>query len=181
MNGIQIFSCITKMDEHTCPRVTNMVVAFSLPFEIDLNQLINIYPQTDYRPKRFNGAIIKTKINCLLVFRNGKINVVGNKRIEDAEDAVDELCLKLQKKKEYTRRIVNIVATCALSHPIVLNDLANNGDFEYNPEIYPAAYYNIGKAKISVFHTGKIIFTGFSDFTDIVNAFDEVHLLIKMV
>lgn len=169
------------MNEVTYPRITNMVVAFSLPFQINLNQLANIYPQTDYRPKRFNGAIIKRKINCLLVFRNGKINVVGSKSLEDAEDAVNELCSYLHQKKEYTSRIVNIVAACGLGQPIVLNDLAKNGDFEYNPEIYPAAYYVIGKAKISVFHTGKLIFTGFTNFVDILNSFDEVNLLIKMI
>lgn len=169
------------MDTTTSPRVTNMVVTYSLPFDIILSNLSNIYHSVDYRPKRFNGAIIKRSKNCMLVFRNGKVNVVGNKKKQDADEAICELCSKLGEFSENIQgKIVNIVATCSLGYPIILNDLAKNGDFEYNPEIYPAAYYIIGKSKVSVFHTGKLIFTGFTNKTDIVNSFDEVSLLIKL-
>ena len=165
----------------TSPQITNIVSCYSLPFDIDLKNLVTHYPKVDYRPGRFNGAIVKRKANCLLIFRNGKVNVVGNKNIDDANEGIVELCKNLGRTCKIQGRIVNIVATCGLGYPVILNEIVNstNGVFEYNPEIYPAAYYRIGKSRISVFHTGKLVFTGFTSVTDLYDAFDEISLLIK--
>lgn len=161
--------------------VTNIVLKFCLPFDIDLHKLKDHFENTDYRPKRFNGAIVKTKNNCMLVFRNGKVNVVGSKTEESAHAVIDQLCGKLGHSNINCKgQVVNIVAKSTLGRAINLQNLGSDGEFEYNPELYPAAYYKFGKAKVSVFHTGKLIFTGFTIRNDLFDAHDEVNLAIKL-
>lgn len=169
------------MEEMTFPRVTNIVISYTVPFVIDLRKLHAHYPEIDYRPERFNGAILKRKRNCLLIFRNGKINVVGSKTVRDAYNELRELCRRMgQRCRNYSKRIVNMVGTANLNFPVNLQKLAESKQFSFNPEIYPAAYYKFGKATVSIFHTGKLVFTGFLNRREMNNAYNEVHLSIKM-
>lgn len=170
------------MKASTSLSITNIVITYSLPFHINLRSLKDIYQNADYRPERFNGAIVKRKNNCMLIFRNGKVNIVGNKSRSDADEALCDLCTRLgQKWNQMTGKVVNMVGTCSLGHSVALNTLARDGTFEYNSEIYPAAYYSVGRSKISVFHTGKMIFTGFLNEKDMYDAYNEVNLLIKFL
>ena len=170
------------MEGVTSLNITNIVITYSLPFHINLNSLEDIYHKVDYRPKRFNGAIVRRKSNCMLIFRNGKVNIVGNKCKQDADEAISELCSRLgQKWNQIPGKIVNMVGTCSLGYRVALSILADDGAFEYNPEIYPAAYYLVGRSKVSIFHTGKLIFTGFLNEKDMYNAFNEVSLIIKFL
>ena len=112
------------MKRVSVPVITNIVVKFTLPFMINLSELQDHFENVDYRPRRFNGAIVKTSRNCLLVFRNGKVNIVGNKFEHDAYISIRELGEKLgQRTDGIFGEIVNIVGTCSLETSIALAEL----------------------------------------------------------
>ena len=59
-------------------------------------------------------------------------------------------------------KIVNVVATLNLSNQINLDELSKIPTISYNPEKYRCAYFKDEKmeAKVSIFHTGKMIAVG---------------------
>lgn len=166
------------------PKITNMVIKFVLDLQIDLSFLQFVFSNVDYRPQRFNGAIVKDFGCTLLVFRNGKINVLGVKEIENAVKAIKSFCECLDAP--YTCKemeMVNLVACAALGKKINLARIASDYKdlISYRPEIYPAAYYTNGKKekpKVLIFHTGKLVFTGFKSFTHVNLIYSKIKNLL---
>ena len=172
------------MQGATSPRVTNLVVKFTLDFDITLEFLQFVLEKVDYRPQRFNGAIVKDNGCTLLVFWNGKINVVGAKMMEQAEAAVRRLCeLMDQPVNIKEMQLVNLVASASLGKSLNLNKLTESlpTQVSYNPDLYPAAYYTESrseKPKVLIFHTGKLVFTGFKSIEAVNELYTKLSLLL---
>ena len=173
------------MDNVVLPKITNMVIKFVLDFDIELSFLQFVFTNIDYRPQRFNGAIVKDFGCTLLVFRNGKINVVGVQSIDQAKDAIKEFCKSLSQPNTVKEMVmVNLVASASLDRQINLQKLAENFShcISYHPELYPAAYYSkskYDKSKVLIFHTGKLVFTGFKSKEHVNNVFFNLFNLIS--
>ena len=173
------------MDKTTSPRITNLVVKFVLNFEITLNFLQFVLDKVDYRPKRFNGAIVKDFGVTLLVFRNGKVNVVGAKSLDGAETAMKKFCELMGHPYTYKQMdMVNLVATASVGKQLNLTHIAQKfpSMISYHPELYPAAYYTEdkhSKPKVLIFHTGKLVFTGFKSFDNVNNIYCKLLTLFQ--
>lgn len=173
------------MEQIRSLKICNIVIKYIVPFDIKLDLLKFVVKNVDYRVKRFNGAIVKDFGCCLLVFRNGRINVVGAKSEMQADNAIREFCDAVQQPGvNYEKTIVNLVASCDMEERIDLGSLQNKFPkyFQFFPEIYPAAYFKLPDmtAKVLVFHTGKLVFTGFKTNEDMNFVYDKLmHFLFS--
>jgi TATA-box binding protein (TBP) (component of TFIID and TFIIIB) len=173
------------MDLSTSPRITNLVVKVVLCFDITLDLLTFVFDKVDYRPERFNGAIVKEFGCTLLVFRNGKINIVGAKSMDMVAKAVKGFCNSMYQPYEYEEMLlVNLVATGSVGKQVNLTKIAQQWPkiISYHPELYPAAYYSESKdqkPKVSIFHTGKLVFTGFKSVDDVNDYFARISILLE--
>jgi transcription initiation factor TFIID TATA-box-binding protein len=81
---------------------TENIVSVSLTgFEIDLNRLHKCGLIVAYEPSVFSGAICDAGKNMkFLVFKNGKMVLVGSKNTREAKEIVEVMLEKLRKSKE---------------------------------------------------------------------------------
>lgn len=172
------------MDSSTSPVVSNIVISYTLNFSIVLEFLEFVLDNVKYNKNKFNGAICKDFGCCLLIFRNGKINVVGAKTEKIADDAIKLFCEKTYNPLEIKeKRIVNMVASSFIGTGINLLKLMerSSGEFDYHPELFPSAYYSVSgtREKVAIHHTGKLVFTGFKTAQNIQNVHHSLLNILK--
>ena len=167
--------------------ITNLVYTTSFAAPLELPFIHNHLPNTKYNPDNFRGLIIKIESGTCLVFHNGKVVIVGTRARKDAikvRDALfDELdalgfCVAMNDIK-----LANIVAFHKYDTDRVhLDKLYEILRLEYNvsfePELSPALMLKL-PGTVRIFHNGKVIFTGFTDFGALDVAFDTVGKLLK--
>ncbi len=179
--------------------ITNIVVAGNLGFELDLYKLLyELMDKVDieYEPEQFPGAIIKLKNPkaTILVFKNGKVVVVGareKKTIEEALKKVYDLLKPLAKKinKKITRgkipyKVTNIVAAGDVGMKFDLFEVAiglEGVDIEYEPEQFPGAIIKLPHHHVTIllFKNGKVILAGAAEKEKLKKALEEVKKLLK--
>ncbi len=178
-------------------KVTNVVAAGNLHMELDLYQLPLKFKNIEYEPEQFPGAILKFNVPkaTVLVFKNGKIVIVGCKDKQVVEEAVlkayqllSKVAIRVDKKitaknvKE-AYEITNIVAAADLSMEMDLFRVAMEveGDIEYEPEQFPGAILKLREPKVSVliFKNGKLILAGARTKKEIEKALVEVEEILK--
>lgn len=155
------------MTETSSLSVKNMTIKYKIDSNIDLISLKDVFPDIRYDPSNFNGAILKRWNSCLLIFRNGKINVVGVASKEDGDHAICEFCESLRrlsgnKASVEASSVVNIVGCAKIFSHIRLDKLANcmKDCIFYNPDIFASgARYRTKTASGLIFTSGKMIIT----------------------
>jgi transcription initiation factor TFIID TATA-box-binding protein len=80
-------------------KVQNLVVSSSLGYGVNIDIAASELPNVEYEPEQFPGLIYRVKDpKCVvLVFTSGKVNVVGAKKWEYIDKALDEVDKKLRE------------------------------------------------------------------------------------
>ena len=180
--------------------VTNIVVAGNLGFELDLYKILYTLEEQgvniEYEPEQFPGAIIKLDKPkaTILVFKNGKVVVVGareKKNIEEALRKVYDLLKPLAKRiiKKVNRnkipyKVTNIVAAGDVGMKFDLFEVAiglEGVDVEYEPEQFPGAIIKLPHLNVTVllFKNGKVILAGAAEREKLEQALKEVKRMLK--
>ena len=175
--------------------ITNVVAAGNLGLELDLYKLPAKFRNIEYEPEQFPGAILKFNKPkaTLLVFKNGKIVVVGCKDRKTIEEAIVKayellapVASKINKKlnkKNLDYEITNMVAAADLGIEMDLFQVTLQvpEDIEYEPEQFPGAILKLRDPKVSilVFKNGKIILAGARTAKEIEKALEKVKKLLK--
>jgi len=179
--------------------ITNIVVAGNLGFELDLYKVLyQLFDKVDieYEPEQFPGAIIKLEKPkaTVLVFKNGKVVVVGareKKTIEEALKKVYDLLKPLAKKitKKVSRnripyQVTNIVAAGDVGMKFDLFEVAvglEDLDVEYEPEQFPGAIIRLPQYNVTVllFKNGKVILAGAAEKEKLEKALQEIKKKLK--
>lgn len=151
-------------------RIENVVASVTLNQEIDLEKILEKFPQTEYDPQRFPGLIYKLKDpkTALLVFASGKMVVTGAKAEKMAYEAVKKIVKDLEsnsilKDPTVDVKIQNVVASGNLFGEIDLEEAVLRLDFSmYEPEEFPGLIYQMKEPKVVIllFASGKIVCTG---------------------
>jgi transcription initiation factor TFIID TATA-box-binding protein len=161
-------------------KVVNLVASAHLGIVVDLNKITSL-ENGDYEPEQFPGGILRYPRHgaTALVFKNGKIVIVGCKSEQQIEEILNQIyndlskiaISKTGKKPEY--KITNIVLMEDLKSPINQskllseNYLISNEDIsiEYEPEQFPGTIIRISNplSTALVFRNGKIIISGFDN------------------
>ena len=170
--------------------VCNIVGTCFLNSDVDLLYVCQKL-KINYNPKKFSGVkicITKPKSVCML-FRNGRVTVLGVKKEEDIIKAALSLSEILKdigiKTKAVTEiEIRNIVGTVNFGKPLKLNDIyekiRNNFKVNLKPELFPGMkIYLKSKRLIAIlFSTGKVIITGAKNCVELENVY---YLLLNLL
>lgn len=154
------------------------VIVQNIVYRGCLNCTINFDDFTEYatKYKRFSGIKLRfCKLGTVLLFKTGKFMCVGVKNETDIKSLVTNLLHILISKQYLNTRctkldIVNVVASGNLCKTLNLNNFVQtlkDGQFLFNPELFPAVYIYIKGCTVSMFANGKYYITGAKSVTQI--------------
>ena len=175
-------------------KITNVVAAGNLGLELDLYKLPMKFSNIEYEPEQFPGAILKFNKPkaTLLIFKNGKIVIVGCKHRKTIEEAIvkaydmlHSVASKITKRfnpKKPDYEVTNIVASADLHIEMDLFKvvLEADEDIEYEPEQFPGAILKLRNPKISIliFKNGKLIIAGAKSKKEIEQAIEKTRRIL---
>jgi len=155
-------------------KIENVVASGELKHRIDLNALVQAFPEAEYRPKQFPGVIFRLKrpSTAFLIFESGKIVCVGARSEGEAKRALRRLVQKLRNEGilivgKPEMEIKNVVASASLGGPVDLLQLYEStrdmrGRIMYEPEQFPGLIYRMDypKAVFLIYSNGKAVCVG---------------------
>lgn len=163
-------------------KIQNMTVAYTLKNDIKLPPDL---PNVKYDAQKFNGAIWKHNGLTFLIFRTGKINCVGGKKIENVQREMNNLAKTLENYI-VEEKLVNLVASQTLAYNLDLTSLHDYLKARYNvsyePELFAGLKVTLSGVVVICFHTGKVIMTGAkheSDFENVIKRMKPFLIMCK--
>ena len=169
--------------------VENVVASASVDQKIDLIDVTEKFPDTEYHPEQFPGLVFRLKNprTATLIFRTGKMVCTGAKSEEMAVKAVRTVVQKLRKggikiKKDAVIVVQNIVAAINLGGKIHLERAARTLPRSmYEPEQFPGLIHRMldPKTVILLFASGKLVCTGAKKETDVYRSVHNLHALLE--
>jgi len=150
--------------------IVNVVASVSLDQKLNLLDILKVFRNTEYNPKRFPGLVFRLKRpkTATLIFSTGKMVCTGAKSEKMAKRAVHKVVRELKKngivilgKPKIV--IQNMVASANLHGNIDLEVAADVLDnVMYEPEQFPGLIYRMQDPKtvLLLFASGKLVCTG---------------------
>ena len=170
-------------------KITNICAQTNFQCQIKLNDLVNIESEDffnlKYNLKRFSGLSCRMKNNTIavLIFSNGKVNIVGAKTMKDIDLCIDKLMIFLKKSNPNRNvyKIYNFCASLNLNRKINLKNLSQMYKLSSSlePELFAGLIFTNKKQKFTIHRTGIIFGTGFKNKQDILSEFSEILLKIN--
>merc|ERR1711972_428789 len=171
------------------PQLQNIVSTVSLGCTLDLKKIALHARNAEYNPKRFAAVIMRIRDprTTALIFSSGKMVCTGAKSEEDSRLAARKYARIVQKLGFPTKfkdfKIQNMVGSCDVKFPIRLEGLVlTHSQFSsYEPELFPGLIYRMVKPRIVllIFVSGKVVLTGAKVRSEIYEAFDYIHPILK--
>lgn len=178
--------------ESMTPKVVNLVASVKMCNSFDLLNISQLIRNAEYNPRRFDAVILRIQEPkaTAMVFKVGKVNIVGTRDQEVARLAAKKFC-RILRKVGYSCRIEefvvnNLVATIACNFRIRLQEIANDKGHRqlarYNPETFPGIIYKIPDPKITllIFESGKIIMTGAKSYNDLDRGSKWIYPILSL-
>lgn len=169
--------------------VENVVASASIDQEVNLNEITEKFPDTEYNPDQFPGLVFRltTPRTATLIFRTGKMVCTGAKSEELAIKAVNTVVQKLRKgkikiKKDPIITVQNIVAAINLGGKIHLEKAAKTLPRSmYEPEQFPGLIHRMLEPKtvILLFASGKLVCAGAKKESDVYRSVHNLHALLE--
>ena len=165
--------------------VHNMVISVEFSDRIDLPKLAEKLDGAEYIPEEFPGLVYKIKSpkTSFLIFSSGKMNCTGARSLEEAQEAIKNVLIKLEHLGIKVRKpkivIQNIVASANLNKNIDLDKVLQLEGTEYEPEVFPGLTYRIrSRVAFLIFGSGKVVCVGARSIKEIKESFD--YLITKL-
>ncbi|MDX1441292.1 MAG: TATA-box-binding protein [Nitrosopumilaceae archaeon] len=169
--------------------VENVVASASIDQEVNLHEITEKFPDTEYNPDQFPGLVFRLKVprTATLIFRTGKMVCTGAKSEELAIKAVNTVVQKLRKgkvkiKKDPIITVQNIVAAINLGGKIHLEKAAKTLPRSmYEPEQFPGLIHRMLEPKtvILLFASGKLVCAGAKKESDVYRSVHNLHALLE--
>ncbi len=169
--------------------IENVVVSATVEQEIDLVDIKKKFPEIEYHPKQFPGAVFKLKSpkTAILLFRTGNMVCTGAKSEDRARRAVKTVVEKLRDKKIKIKNdakvaIENIVSAVNLGGRIHLEQAARTLPRSmYEPEQFPGLVHRMidPKTVILIFASGKLVCTGGKSTSEVFRAIHNIHTTLE--
>ena len=136
--------------------IQNIVASVSLNQKIDLQKIVEKFPQTEYNPSVFPGLVFRLKKpkTATLIFGTGKMVCTGAKSEKESRSAVEKVVKELRSQGiQITEKpivnIQNIVASAELGGEIDLESLVYKlSRVMYEPEQFPGAVFRMDEPKV---------------------------------
>ncbi len=169
--------------------VENVVASASIDQQVDLNEITEKFPDTEYNPDQFPGLVFRLTAprTATLIFRTGKMVCTGAKSEELAIKAVNTVVQKLRKgkikiKKDPIITVQNIVAAINLGGKIHLEKAAKTLPRSmYEPEQFPGLIHRMLEPKtvMLLFASGKLVCAGAKKESDVYRSVHNLHALLE--
>ncbi len=169
--------------------IVNVVASATIDQKLDLNEITKKFPDVEYHPEQFPGAVFRLKIpkTATLLFTSGKMVCTGSKSEEMAVLAVNTVVKKLRKggikiKKNAVVTVQNIVSSINLLGRVHLEKAARTLPRSmYEPEQFPGLIHRMldPKTVILVFSSGKLVCTGGKTEEDVYRSVNNLHNLLE--
>ena len=169
--------------------IQNIVASVSLNQKINLQEIVEKFPQTEYNPSVFPGLVFRLKKpkTATLIFGTGKMVCTGAKSEKESRRAVGKVVRELRKKGiQITKKpvviIQNIVASAELGGEIDLESLVYKlNRIMYEPEQFPGAVYRMDELKVVflVFSAGKLVCVGAKKEEQVYKAVERLQNLLE--
>ena len=169
--------------------IQNIVASVSLNQKIDLQKIVEKFPQTEYNPSVFPGLVFRLKKpkTATLIFGTGKMVCTGAKSEKESRSAVQKVVKALRNQgipitDKPVVVIQNIVASAALGGEIDLESLVLKlNRAMYEPEQFPGAVYRMDDPKVVflVFSAGKLVCVGAKKEEQVYEAVDRLQRLLE--
>ena len=173
------------------PRIENVVATLTLDISDNfrLKDIAAKCGNSEYNPRRFNGAIMRLKNpkNTSMIFSNGKVVMVGLRSEHEAHLCSRKIIKKLHKfgmcrlnpRQEYC--INNVVASVATRFRLNLESMNINENAQYEPDTFPGLIFRMKKPKSTflVFSNGKVVINGVKSEAQIHEAFTMFYHIMK--
>ena len=181
-----------ELPETMTPRVVNIVATVNLGCEFDQFRIATMLRNAEYNPRRFQAVILKIQEPRAtgLIFRNGKLNVVGCRTEETAELAARKFGRIIRKLgypvKFKSFEIKNMVAVIDCKFPVRLQALASERKYRpfttYNPEVFAGLIFKIPEPRVTllIFASGKIVMTAARNKEMLEEASQWVHPILQL-
>jgi transcription initiation factor TFIID TATA-box-binding protein len=150
--------------------IQNVVASVTLRQPIDLDSIVRLFPETEYRPEQFPGLVFRLRNpkTATLIFRSGKMVCTGSKSERQARKAVATIMDELGRKGVVIAgkpdiQIQNIVASGGLGGSIDLEKTTYSlKKTMYEPEQFPGLIYRLDEPKVVMllFASGNFVCTG---------------------
>jgi len=151
-------------------KIENVVATAALKQDVDLNAIVQVFPNIKYLPEVFPGLVYRLKEpkTATLIFSSGKMVCTGAKSEQQAKEAVMKVVDDLKNNGIITIdkpdiQIQNIVASGGLGGTIDLDKATYSlKRVMYEPEQFPGLIYRMEEPKVVVllFSTGKLVCVG---------------------
>ncbi|XP_014802492.1 PREDICTED: TATA box-binding protein-like protein 2 [Calidris pugnax] len=171
------------------PQLQNIVSTVNLACKLDLRYIVLHARNAEYNPKRFAAVIMRIREprTTALIFSSGKLICTGAKSEEQSRVAARKFARVVQKLGFPVRflnfKIQNMVGSCDVTFTIRLETLAlTHKQFcSYEPELFPGLVYRMVKPRIVllIFVSGKVVLTGAKERSEIYEAFEKIHPILK--
>lgn len=165
----------------TTVKVVNVVASATLGQRVNLDSILEGFPNAEFPSKRFPGLVFRLKKpkTATLIFRSGKIICAGGRSENEASKAVENVVRGLTKKgiiipKKSEVKINNVVASVNLRRTVDLTSISTWQRTMYEPDQFPALIYRMDDPKVVflIFSTGRLICVGAKNE-------DEIHKAIR--
>jgi len=169
--------------------IVNVVASASIDQRLDLYDIQEKFPDTEYHPEQFPGLVfrLKTPKTSTLLFSTGKMVCTGSKSSELAVRAVNTVVEKLRKggikiKKDAAVTVQNIVSSINLGGRVHLELAARTLPRSmYEPEQFPGVIHRMvdPKTVILIFASRKLVCTGAKTEKDVYRSVNNLHSLLE--
>ncbi|CAD8062685.1 unnamed protein product [Paramecium primaurelia] len=190
-----------QLQESYEPKIQNVVSTVILKMKtkageeidkLDLDNLAHTSQNCEYKKSRFPALIqrIKEPKSTALIFEAGKMVITGTKGQNEAEEAAKKFRKQIEKNNRITIEIgdiqtSNIVANSQLPYEVNLmkihDDRSLSGSISYDRSAFPGLIYKMQNPKLAalIFYSGKIVFTGAKNETQIRDAYCQLFNILK--
>ena len=169
--------------------IVNVVASASIDQKLDLNKIQKKFPNVEYNPELFPGAVFRLKSpkTATLLFSTGKMVCTGSRSEEMAVKAVNTVVQKLRKegfkiKKNAVVIVQNIVSSINLGGKVHLEKAARTLPRSmYEPEQFPGVIHRMidPKTVILIFSSGKLVCTGAKTEKDVYRSVNNLHSMLE--
>jgi transcription initiation factor TFIID TATA-box-binding protein len=169
--------------------IQNIVASVSLNQRINLQEIVEKFPHTEYNPSVFPGLVFRLKKpkTATLIFGTGKMVCTGAKSEKESRRAVEKVVKELRSQgivitEKPVVKIQNIVASAALGGEIDLESLVFKlSKVMYEPEQFPGAVYRMDDPKVVflIFSAGKLVCVGAKKEEQVYAAVDKIQKLLE--
>jgi len=168
--------------------IENVVATATVDQDINLQEIQKKFPEIDYNPKIFPGAIFKiiSPKTTTLIFRTGNLVCTGAKSEKQANLAIVNVLEKLRSKNikinDAKITIQNVVTAVNLGGRIHLEQAARILPRSiYEPEQFPGLVHRQldPKSVVLLFASGKLVCTGGKSESQVFRAIHQIHSLLE--